>query len=106
MGQSVKDKAYQKSHREHPCTYSSYECMGDVVGHHIRVKGCGTGRKMSDAVVIPVCVYHHRCCDARAISTQNQLNRWMKYMLERLTQEYGQTNAVDKLGAAYLSMLK
>jgi len=75
--------------------------MGDVVGHHIRVKGCGTGRKMSDAVVIPVCVYHHRCCDARAISTQNQLNEWMKYILERLTLEFGQTNAVEKIGAAY-----
>jgi len=76
-----------------------------LVKHHIRVKGCGIAKKMSDAVVIPVCVYHHRCCDARTISTQNQLNRWMKYMLERLTQEIGQTNAVDKIGEAYLEML-
>lgn len=102
----MKNKAYQKSHQDQPCTYSSYECFGDVVGHHVRVAGCcGTGKKMSDAVVIPVCVFHHRLCDARQISTSNQLNEWMKYMLERLTQEHGQAIAVEKLGRLYFEAL-
>jgi len=102
----VRDKAYQKSHRDQPCTFASHLCQHDtVVGHHIRVKGCGTGSKMSDAVVIPVCAYHHRLCDSRTISTQHQLNEWCKYMLERLTAKYGQTEAVERLAMAYWESL-
>jgi len=101
----VRDKAYQRSHHEQPCTFAGHLCHGDVVGHHIRVKNCGTGKKMSDAVVIPVCHYHHKMCDKRTISTQHQLNEWCKYMLERLTQEYGQTEAVERLAMAYWDAL-
>jgi len=101
----IRDKKYQASHHDHPCTYSSNLCQGDVIGHHIRVKGCGTGIKMSDAVVIPVCQYHHKLCDTRQISTQSQLNEWCKYMLERLTQAHGQTAAVEYLALSYWSIL-
>jgi len=60
---------------------------------------------MSDAVVIPVCQYHHALCDNRTISTQQQLNEWCKYMLERLTAEHGQTEAVERLAMVYWSVL-
>lgn len=60
---------------------------------------------MSDAVVIPVCAYHHPMCDSRTISTQHQLNELCKYMLERLTQEFGQTEAVERLAMAYWDAL-
>jgi len=105
MSKPIRDKDYQKSHHFQPCTYADILCFGDVVGHHIRVKGCGTGNKMSDAVVIPVCVHHHKLCDSRQISTQNQLDEWVKYMLERLTKEHGQTKAVELLAMAYWSVL-
>jgi len=105
MNKPVRDKAYQSSHHDQPCTYADILCYGDVIGHHIRVKGCGTGSKMSDAVVIPVCMYHHRLCDIRQISTQKQLNEWCKYMLERLTRAHGQSEAVERLAMAYWSIL-
>jgi len=101
----VRDKEYLRSAKDQPCTFSGYMCRGDVCHHHIRVKGCGVGQKMSDSVVIPVCVYHHKLCDNRTISTQQQLNEWTAYMLERLTQEYGQTEAVERLALAYWSIL-
>ena len=97
----VRDREYLQSAKDQQCTFSDHLCLGDVVHHHIRVKGCGTGRKMNDAVVIPVCHYHHKMCDSREIGTQEQLNEWVKYMLERLTQEHGQTKAVELLALAY-----
>jgi len=103
--QTKQEREYLASSRDQQCTYAGYECFGDIVHHHVRVKGCGTGNKMPHAVVIPVCCYHHKLCDSRQISTQNQLNEWCKYMLERLTQEYGQTEAVNKLAMAYWSVL-
>jgi len=102
----VRDKEYQKSAKDQTCTFASYLCQGDIVHHHIRTKGCGIGQKMSDAVTIPVCSsYHHPMCDKRTISTQNQLNEWCKYMLERLIQKYGQTEAVERLAMAYWDAL-
>ena len=101
----VRDKEYLRSAKDQPCTFSGYMCRGEVCHHHIRVKGCGAGQKMHDSVVIPVCVYHHKMCDSRVISTQQQLNEWAQYMLERLTQEYGQTEAVERLALAYWSVL-
>jgi len=102
----VRDKEYLRSAQHQPCTFASHLCHGDIVHHHIRVKNCGTGSKMSDAVGIPVCsLYHHPMCDNRTISTQNQINEWCKYMLERLTQRMGQTEAVERLAMAYWDAL-
>lgn len=39
-----------------------FECMGDVVGHHVKAKGIGGKRKPEFDFwnLVPLCYYHHR----------------------------------------------
>ncbi len=102
---------YQISNRDQPCSFKGVrslgDCFGQVTGHHIKIVGLKSlNSKTSDGLTIPVCITHHAKCESNEISKDWQLHIWTMYMLERLTQKYGQTKAVEMLAAAYWEMIE
>jgi len=92
---------YQASHHDQPCVFCGIQ-NETVVGHHVRIKGtCGTGIKPSDFQVIAVCSADHAHCHSGLHSIERQTEKMLQYWLERLTQEYGQAEAIEIMGKAY-----
>jgi len=94
---------YQRTHRSYPCRFC---CRSNetVCGHHIRITA-GMGQKPHDALAIPVCYSCHRDCHDGTISKQEQLEVWVKYMLERMTEQHGREKGVELMALAYWSVL-
>lgn len=89
-----------------PCSFRSYgRCSGDVVQHHVRIKGlCGTGMKPPDWSTIPVCNAHHTgsySCHHGDISQKEQEDALVLYWIEVLTQQHGRAKAFEMMGIAF-----
>jgi len=104
----MRDKEYLKPKDGQLCAYHYLGgCMGDVVFHHIRVKGlCGVGLKMEDEFTIPVCWLHHRACDARTIPTHDQLKEMLWFWFGTIAERDGLAPALQAFGDAYVAILK
>ena len=99
----MKNKAYQASHYDQPCSCAYEMCSGLVTGHHLRISDLsGTSMKAGDEFAIPVCDKHHKQCHAAYIDKEEQVKMLALYWLERMIQKHGMVKALKMMGADYV----